>query len=77
MRIIGYSYDATIHCIQCAERDAAVGIIKRMPPLRSDVDENGLAYDLVDSDENPINPIFSTDELCGDCCDDCFARIES
>lgn len=71
MKIIGYSYCADVHCPDCAARDAAVGILKRVPLLQMGTDEHGLAYDLVDREGNPVHPMFTTDEyefeVCGDC----------
>lgn len=71
MKIIGYTYDADIHCPDCATHAAAVGIMQRVPPLNMGVDEHGLALDLVDRDGNPVRPVFDTDEAsdthCGDC----------
>ena len=70
-RIIAYTYVADIHCPDCAATDAAVGILRREPPLSLDTDEHGLAYDLIDREGNPVRPVFSTDEhdftSCGDC----------
>jgi len=74
MKIIGYTYCADIHCPACAAQDAAVGILKRMPPLSMGTDEHGLAFDLIDREGNPIRPVFDIDEdvdgaftHCGDC----------
>lgn len=74
MRIIGYTYCADIHCPDCASRDAAVGILQRVPPLSMDTDEHGLAYDLHDRENNRVHPVFDIDEdvggsftHCGDC----------
>ncbi len=74
-RIIAYTYDADVHCPDCAARDAAVGILGRKPPLRLDVDEHGLAYDLIDREANPVRPVFSTDEHEFTSCSDCGARL--
>lgn len=72
MRVIGYTYEADVHCPSCAFNAAAVGLLKREQPLALGSDEHGLAFDLVDREGNPIHPIFSTDEgadveVCGDC----------
>ena len=70
-RIIAYTYCADVHCPACASADADVGILHRAPPLSLDVDEHGLAYDLIDREGNRVHPVFSTDEHefthCGDC----------
>lgn len=72
MRIIGYAYDADCHCVDCTRERADVGLLKRVPPLKLDTDEHGIALDLVDDEGNDVHPIFSTDEnatdeTCGDC----------
>lgn len=77
LRIIAYTYDAAMHCPDCTEHRANVGLLHRRPPLSLDTDEHGIALDLVDSDGNPVRPVFSTDELDGhDYCDDCLARLD-
>jgi hypothetical protein len=70
MDVIGYTYDADVHCIDCTQLAADVGILKREPPLVMKTDENGIAQDLVDSEGNPVHPIFGDaeqTEVCGDC----------
>lgn len=71
MKIIAYTYEADVHCPACAEHAAAVGLLRRQPPLRMDTDEHGLAYDLIDRENNPVRPVFDINEHdfthCGDC----------
>lgn len=73
MRIVGYCYEADVHCPACAEHHAAVGCLTRQPPLEMGADEHGLAFDLIDREGNPIHPVFDIDEdsisltHCGDC----------
>ena len=74
-RIIAYTYCADVHCPACASNDAAVGILRREPPLSLDVDEHGLAFDLIDGEGNPVHPVFSTDEHDFTSCNDCGERI--
>lgn len=78
MRIIGYTYCAAYHCPECASNDAAVGILKREPPLRMSEDEHGLTDDLIDREGNTIHRVYSIDEM-GDSsivsCDDCHCII--
>lgn len=71
MRIIAYTYDADTHCVSCAKITAF-----RLAPesLNEDIqyDEHGIAVQSVDSEGNPVHPVFSTDEqleplFCGDC----------
>jgi len=72
-RIVAYTYEADVHCPDCAAHHAFTGLLRRMPPLRLDTDEHGLAFDLIDREGNPVHPVFSTDERgdslthCGDC----------
>lgn len=70
-RVIAYTYEADVHCPDCANHRAAVGLLTRRPPLQIGTDEHGLAFDLVDREGNPVHPVFSTDEHdfthCGDC----------
>jgi uncharacterized protein YuzB (UPF0349 family) len=54
--IIGYTYEADIHCTQCSEA--------RFPSLANGEAEDG--------EGNPVNPIFAymddmTNEVCADC----------
>lgn len=74
MRVIAYTFCADVHCPACTSQDAAAGLLRRVPPLQLGADEHGLAYDLVDREDNPIHPVFDTDEdvdgsftHCGDC----------
>ena len=73
--VIGYSWQADMHCVDCTRHAANVGLLKREPPLSMDTDEHGLATDLVDSEGNEIHPVFAgdegaSDERCGDCGDE-------
>jgi hypothetical protein len=71
-RIVAYTYEADVHCPDCAAHRAFVGLLARTPPLQMGTDEHGLAFDLIDREGNPVRPVFSTDERdtlthCGDC----------
>lgn len=82
MRVIGYAFDADLHCVGCTwrryplpdkafyqERDRA----GRFLPFP--VDEHGIWEGYADSEGNELHAIFSTDECleeagswaCGDC----------
>lgn len=75
-RIIGYAYEAALHCPDCAaayyadkcDINAAYG---------SEHDTHGIP--LQDDKGNPVNPVFSTDEPgdSGDYCDDCKTNLRS
>ena len=58
MRIIGYTYEADYHCTDCTEK-------------RFGKDDLDYAF-TVDNEDNPVHPVFSTDEIqdhsaCGEC----------
>jgi len=70
--IIGYTYDAGVHCPTCTANRADVGLLTREAPLFLWPDEHGLAQDLVDREGNPIHPLFITDEgAMNEACEDC------
>lgn len=71
MRIIAYTYDADVHCVDCAKKTTF-----RLDPdsltLDNQYDEHGLSIYSLDSEGNPVHPVFSTYEqleplFCGDC----------
>lgn len=72
MRIIGYTYEADYHCIECAKRRfVRIGIAEC-----EEVDDNGILMNQEDSEGNYVHPVFSTDEIDKDCCcGDCFDLI--
>ena len=49
MRIIGYTYEADYHCTDCTEK-------------RFGKDDLDYAF-TVDNEDNPVHPVFSTDEI--------------
>ncbi len=58
MRVIGYTYEADYHCVDCTEN-------------RFGQDDLGYAF-TVDNEDNSIHPVFSTDEIqeysaCAEC----------
>lgn len=71
MKVVGYSYDADIHCVDCTIK----GFQPYLPESGHRTVEDWLdAEDLPhDSEGNEIHPIFDTDEAgdspehCGDC----------
>lgn len=73
IRIVAYTFEADIHCPGCTTERAALGLLKREPPLHPYTDEFGLTADLVDREGNPVRPVLSTDAFnvvvshCGDC----------
>lgn len=64
MRIIGYVYEADLHCLDCAhDRFGAQSLA------------DGSA---VDTEDNPVSPIWDYDEISGEAphCGDCFNTLE-
>ncbi|MGO1069469.1 hypothetical protein [Lysobacter sp. CA199] len=77
MRILGYSYEATIVCPACALADAEEGRIIPDGRIRFEHDEHGLLDNLEDHHGNPLRPVFSTDEGAHDeFCGSCLERLE-
>lgn len=77
MTIIAYTYEADVHCPDCAGHDAATGTLRRNPPLKLGTDQHGIAFDLVDREGNPIRPVFDIDEHDFTHCGDCGERLEA
>jgi hypothetical protein len=73
-RVIGYTFEADVHCVQCTlERHRTHPFALEYPEgMDKRPDENGLPYAAVDTEGNSVHPTFSTDENateehCGDC----------
>lgn len=72
MRVLGYAYEASIHCPDCTSEAALANRFRREPPLCTTSDEHGLTLDMRDREGNPLRPVFSTDEReHPERCDDC------
>ena len=56
--VVGYAYDASIHCLNCAR--ARFG---------------GQIDSAVDSEGNPVTPVFVDSVTADDYCDDCFESL--
>lgn len=72
MRVIGYSFEADCHCVDCTLKRHEQRPFDLTDPLGygGGVDENELPYAATDDEGNAVHPIFSTDdgeEYCGDC----------
>lgn len=75
MRIIGYTYEADVHCPACSKRrfGAFKGIVYSRQLNAGNCDVNGISYSARDSEGNPIHPVFGISEdaqhltHCGDC----------
>jgi hypothetical protein len=72
-RVIGYAFDASIHCPACARAAHEAGRLTLAGRLVTD--NNGLPMYLRDSEGNPVSPLFSTDEIGPYCCA-CGERIK-
>ena len=68
MKVVGYTYDADIHCPDCSEK--VFGLKLTHPELVGDP---------IDSEGNEVHPIFSIDEAgdTPDHCGDCGAFIDN
>ncbi len=70
MRIIGWAYEADMHCPDCAAARFGNYITNGLYGVWADVTP-------VDREGNEIRPFYSIDEGsdAGDYCGDCFAEI--
>ena len=77
MNVIGYSFNAAIHCVDCTRRQRFnFGRMIACDPDQRKPDENDIRGDALDREWNPVHPVFSTDEGAhNECCDDCFRRL--
>lgn len=70
--IVGYAYNADLHCITCTKADYSNRIIKRGTPAGFQADDNGIPLDAIDREGNPVHPVFvdtaDGSDMCGDCC---------
>ncbi len=73
--IVGYAYNAALHCVECTRESADTGILRREPPLRLDTDDHGIAFDLVDGEGNAVTPVFCGGDAIEQPCDDCGAYL--
>jgi hypothetical protein len=80
MRIIGYCFEADVHCPACTKARHYRGGFAvdwnahvALAAEQCTVDEHQVPYKVIDREGNPVRPIFSTDEIdsalafCGDC----------
>jgi len=75
-RVIAYTYEADVHCIDCTrQRFGPCKTCRCPPPYPGDekvceayvntppgCDEHAVPYDATDRGGNPVHPVFSTDE---------------
>lgn len=81
MKIIGYTYEADVHCPACTKARFDLPAIRHGFDLAAHnaskrhgwIDEHGLSIDLIDSEGNLIHPVFDISEdvqtlnHCRDC----------
>jgi hypothetical protein len=72
--VVGYSYSAGVHCVDCTRKACDEGVLKCDPlhPYASPhPDQNGIPGDACDHEGNIVHPLFLGDceniEHCGDC----------
>lgn len=63
--IVGYAYDAEIHCTPCAKKT-------HRQPDAADADANGIPLSATDTEGNAVGPVFDGQESdspqnCRDC----------
>ena len=76
-RVIAYAYDADIHCPACARHDYPANhnfpswLDAQVSYNTGAPDEHGVGTNAHDLEDNPLHPVFDTDEFscthCGDC----------
>lgn len=80
MRVIGYTFEADCHCVDCTLKRHESKPFELTDPLKlgEGDDENGLPYAATDREGNAVHPMFSTDEASegGDYCGDCGEQIQ-
>lgn len=86
--VIGYTYEASCHCIACTQKRFASGGFDIIAASKDDdtskLDENGIAYCATDREGNLIHPVFGDEELQTDdegesiacTCDTCGETIK-
>ena len=74
-RVIAYTFEADVHCADCAVQAAAGGRLAADPGGPLGTDEHGLPFALRDREGNPVHPVFSTDEAEGLRCGCCGAPL--
>jgi hypothetical protein len=76
MRIIAYTYEADVHCPECARERFRHDTTLRNPRTKDMYDTgrddgNGVGLDAIDREGNLIHPVYDIDENefthCGDC----------
>lgn len=88
MTVVGYTYDADLHCVDCTREyvERSIGDNPQIPldsgePSKEDLIDDILQglMEFTDSEGNTLHPIFSTDEAgdSPDHCGDCGAYIDT
>ena len=76
-RVIGYTYEADVHCVDCTVEDSVRMKLDHNHPYamgESFKDDNGVEYDFVDREGNLIHPVFEFE--AGERCGDCFKELK-
>lgn len=75
MRIVAYAFGADHWCEGCAREAFTLGSLRAPEGADGRLDENGIPEDLIDSEGNPLHPVFAHEEspeeglFCGGCRD--------
>ena len=77
MRVIGYTFDADVYCVNCTKSRHAKNLFTFDRQGTEGKDPHGIPHDATDTEDNLVCPIFSTDEQIETYhCRDCQGRIE-
>ena len=69
MRVIGYTYEAAIHCVDCTKI--------RFQSSDGNIDENGISEEATDNEGNPVHAVSEGAEWdYQPGCDSCFVLID-
>ena len=76
MHIIGYAFNADIHCPDCTRDAFERGQLVHGIDAKHYVDEHGLPGRLQEDNGNAVHPVFDIDEnASSEYCGDCFAKL--
>jgi hypothetical protein len=77
-RIVGYAYDAAVHCVSCTkEAHGREEFYVTLPRgTEDDFDMHDLPMQMEDQEGNEVTPVFSTDDGAEmQTCDDCHLLL--
>ena len=76
MRIIGYAFNADIHCVDCTRGAFERGQLVHGIDVKHYVDEHALPDRLQEKNGNDVHPVFDIDEnASSEYCADCHVKL--